>query len=874
MPLAAGQSLSFYEILGPLGAGGMGEVYLAKDTRLEREVAIKVLPEELADDDERLRRFDREAKTLASLNHPNVAGIHGIDQEQDTCFLAMELVPGEDLEERLKRGALPLEEALDVCRQIADGLEAAHEAGVVHRDLKPANVRITPEGVVKILDFGLAKPIGPKARTSGSSSAQSDSFLVTSEGMILGTPTYMSPEQARGKLVDRRTDIWAFGCVLFECLTGKRAFEGDAFGDLIVAILEHDADLEALPAATPPHVRRLIRRCLVKDPRERLRDIGEARLALAGRDELETAPVAPRPRSSKALALAGWIVAAGLLVFVVSRLGDAEPETTRSAPSVHARVLLPPDAELAFGAAQLGIDSNLLALSPDGTMLVYVGRSAAGTTCLYRGSLTGFDPPVAIPGTEGALNAFFSPDGSAIGFLTDDRLKRVSPIGDGLLTICQASSALRGQWTADGTIYFGVNQGRTLQRVPAGGGDVETLASSSTVIFLEVLPDGRSALMLDDAGQINLDFADVLCMDLETLETRVLLENAQDARFVSPGELVFARGGSLHTIGFDLERGEVHGEAAIVLRDVVMDSTVGQAQFAFSAAGTMAFVEGPELGSGGIAWIDRAGSVGFLPVPERFYGTIDLDPTDTRVVVQVADFEDYVWSYDIASGRGRRLPGTQTGWPIWSSGGGAIAYTADDDRSMRVESMDGSTEGRSYATDHAATPASWSPDDRVLAIYGRTESTLQLGFLDVAGGGEVRWVEGLSHNAWGPAFSPDGKWIAYASEETGLYEILVRSYPDGSVEHQISDGGGIEAVWSPSGELFYRNGDRWMSVEIQTEPELTWSAPRLAFETDFVDTAGRSFDVTSDGQKLYVIKQPNPPDGSRINVITNWRGQH
>jgi serine/threonine protein kinase len=280
MPLTAGQTLSFYEILGPLGAGGMGEVYLARDTRLEREVAIKVLPEELAGDEERLRRFDREAKTLASLNHTNVAGIHNIDQEGDTCFLAMELVPGEDLEERLKAGALPLDEALDVCRQIAEGLEAAHEAGVVHRDLKPANVRLTPEGAVKILDFGLAKPIGPKARTSGKTGAQSDSFLVTSEGMILGTPTYMSPEQARGKPVDRRTDIWAFGCVLFECLTGKRAFKGNAFGDLIVAILEHEVDLGALPATTPPRVRELIERCLVKDPRTRLRDIGEARLVL------------------------------------------------------------------------------------------------------------------------------------------------------------------------------------------------------------------------------------------------------------------------------------------------------------------------------------------------------------------------------------------------------------------------------------------------------------------------------------------------------------------------------------------------------------------------------------------------------------------
>ncbi|MFT7664921.1 MAG: serine/threonine protein kinase [Planctomycetota bacterium] len=312
MPLTTGQTLSFYEILGPLGAGGMGEVYRARDTRLDREVAIKVLPEEMAEDEERLRRFEREAKVLASLNHTNIAGIHGMDQQGETCFLAMELVPGEDLEERLRRGALPINEAIDICRQIAEGLEVAHEAGVVHRDLKPANIRITPEGAVKILDFGLAKPIGPKARQSGTASAESDSFLVTSEGMILGTPTYMSPEQARGKPVDRRTDIWAFGCVLFECLTGKRAFKGDAFGDLIVAILEHEADLSALPN-TPPRVRELIARCLIKDPHTRLRDIGEARLVLGFNDN-EAQLAASAAGATTGRGVAGVIAVGALLL--------------------------------------------------------------------------------------------------------------------------------------------------------------------------------------------------------------------------------------------------------------------------------------------------------------------------------------------------------------------------------------------------------------------------------------------------------------------------------------------------------------------------------------------------------------------------------
>ena len=869
MPLNAGQTLSFYEILGPLGAGAMGEVYRAKDTRLDREVAIKMLPQHFAEDKDRLQRFDREAKSLASLNHPNVAQIFGVDQVEDICFLVLELVPGETLEDRIARGALPLEEAVEICRQIAEGLEAAHDAGVIHRDLKPANVRITPDGKTKVLDFGLAKPTGPGVKAESTT----DSVLATEEGRLLGTPTYMAPEQVRGKPIDSRVDVWAFGCVLYECLTATRAFKGETLSDVLAAVLQDQPDWTRLPSGTPTYVQNLLTRCLEKNPRERLRDVGDAGLMLAA--PFDGPGLVAADSGRRALPVGAWVIALSIglaLGFLVTTLVGSEPETEISAPSVHARLLLPAEAELAFGAAQLGVDCNLLALSPDGSLLVYVGHSAEGETCLYRRSLTSFDRPLAIPGTEGALHAFFSPDGDTIGFLTNDRLKRISPIGDGLLTLCQVTAAFRGQWTADDSIYFAVDQGRVLQRVPAAGGDVETLFSSTGVTFLEVLPDGKSALMLDSNERISTDYGDVVRLDLETLETRVVLENAYDAHLVSPNGLVFARAGSLHTIPFDVERGEVHGEAVTVLRDVVMESTVGQAQFAFSPGGTIVYVEGLELTRGGIAWIDRDGNDGYLQVPERYYGVLDLDPTNTRVAVQVADVEDYVWSYNIAAGRGRRLPGKQTGWPVWSFGGGAIAYS-EGDRSIRVESMDGSTGGRSYPLDRAAIPGAWSPDDQVLAIYGRIDAASQIGFLDLRGGGAVEWAEDLGVNAWGPAFSPDGKWLAYCSQETGVYEIWVHSYPDGSVMQQISEGGGLEVVWSPCGELFYRNGDRWMTVEIQTEPELTWSVPRVAFETDFVDSSGRSFDVTSDGQKLFVIKQPNPPDGLRVNVITNWRGQ-
>ena len=519
MSLTAGQALSFYEILGPLGAGGMGEVYLARDTRLEREVAIKVLPEELAADDERLRRFDREAKTLASLNHPNVAGIHGIDQEGDTNFLAMELVPGEDLGQRLKRSTLPLDEALDVCRQIAEGLEAAHEAGIVHRDLKPANVRITPEGVVKILDFGLAKPLGPNAPGSGTSTAQLDSALMTSEGMILGTPTYMSPEQARGKPVDRRTDIWAFGCVLFECLTGKRAFEGDAFGDLVVAILEHEPDLGALPNTTPSHVRELVERCLVKDARQRLRDIGEARLALEGVRSKPVQRAASRPMRGPL----GWAIAAlvgGLCVFGAVRTGPVEvpqPVAVRGLTSSGSDRMpsASPDGRLiAFcserggrqriwlkqletGGEQVLSDGPDFAprFAPDGNSVLFL-RVDGDRQHVYRQTLLGSDPRKIV---DDVIDACWSPDGTQIAIV---RVMRDSELlGGGVLVVDVRDGTERLLYRTEGTIYslhwspdgsvisaglssqwVSSDDQSSLALIPVDGGDVRRLAISGPVI--------------------------------------------------------------------------------------------------------------------------------------------------------------------------------------------------------------------------------------------------------------------------------------------------------------------------------------------------------------------------------------------------------
>ena len=574
MTLAAGQTLTHYEILGPLGAGGMGEVYRARDIRLDREVAIKVLPDELADDEERLRRFEREAKTLAALNHTNVAGIHGVDQVDDVCFLALELVPGEDLATRLSRGPLPVDEAIDVCRQIAEGLEAAHETGVVHRDLKPANVRITPEGLVKILDFGLAKPIHPTATQEGTSSAESDSFLVTQEGLVLGTPTYMSPEQARGKPVDRRTDIWAFGCVLYECLTGKRAFEGEAFGDLIAAILEHEVDLAALPRATPPHVRGLLQRALTKDPRRRLRDIGEARWALES-PERELAAFdrvqAVGSRSSGAGNLARWLGAVAVVGAIAASGGWWLGVRGRAPAESWSRFTQLTDLE--------GAETSP-ALSPDGKSFAYVSRTA-GSWDIYVQRVGGRTrTAVAVDPERDEAWPAFSPDGTQIAYNEADEE------GGIWITGATGESARRltdfgfnPTWSPDGDrIAFATGEiddpyarggvTSTLWVAPVAGG-APVQVSETDALQPAWSPSGaRIAVWMTEGGQ-----RDLATVSVEDGEARVLLDDAplDWAPTWSPDgtSLFFAsdRGGSmgLWRLAIDEATGESHGAPELVV---------------------------------------------------------------------------------------------------------------------------------------------------------------------------------------------------------------------------------------------------------------------------------------------------------------------
>jgi Tol biopolymer transport system component len=883
-----GRTLSHYQITAKLGEGGMGEVWRATDTSLNREVAVKVLPAEMAADPERLERFKREAQAIAALNHPNIVTIYSVEEAEGLHLLTMELVEGESLDQVLPANGFGLDRLFTLAIQIADALAAAHEKGITHRDLKPANVMVTEGDRISVLDFGLAK-------LAEAEDENAETQLMTQAGMILGTVPYMSPEQVQARPVDHRSDIFSLGILLYEMACGKRPFGGENAASVISAVLkDQPPSVTQLRAELPNHLSRIVRRCLEKQPQRRYQSARDIQLELEGLEsemkraasfsgsaastiqaaDAEPKGGVPAPATTRRRLVGRWIgvsVAAAIVgglagVGIYTTLTDRAPAPS---PSLHTEISLPDDASLGFGLAALGVDSNLLALSPDGTLLVYVGSSPGGGSQLYRRDLTGFDPPVAIPGTEGAHHAFFSPDGRALGFVTAEKLKRVAPNGDSLQTIAPIAQVIRGQWTADDTIYLGADEGRRLQRVPAGGGRLEDLHLNRDMVFLEVLPHGRSALVIL-GNWINTDYADIALLDLKTFQIRKILEGGYDARMMPSGRLVFARGGSLLAVPFDVEAGRITDEPVTVMREVVMDAIIGQAQFAVSDSGTMVFARGPELARGGVARIDRDGNQEFLSVPQGAYGVLDLDPTGRKLVIEVADVESYVWVYDIPDERGTRLPGRRTGSPVWSSDGEMIGYSDSSNQTLRIESLGSTAAVRpTIQNEWSARISSWSPDDRVIAIDGQNQGLFQIGFLDLEDG-SIAWVDSGGNHQWGAAFSPDGKWVAYSSSETGFWEIWVRSYPDGSVVRQISDGGGLETVWSPSGEIFYRRGDRWMSVAITTEPTLSWSAPSQVFETDFIDTPGRSFDVSSDGQSLYVLKQPNPPDGTRVHVVTGW----
>ena len=858
----------------------MGEVYRARDTNLRREVAIKVLPEAFVLDPDRLARFRREAQVLASLNHPHIASIYGLEESIPSVqALVLELVEGPTLADRLVHGRLSIEDAWPIARQIAEALEAAHDHGVVHRDLKPANIKIRADGTVKVLDFGLAKAFDPV--NVGAGVTQSPTLIspaATRVGVIMGTAAYMSPEQARGKTVDKRADVWAFGCVLYEMLVGTRPFDGDDVSQTMARVIERDPDWTALARVAQPGVVQLVRRCLQKDPQARLRDIGDARLEL---HEAVTAPARsessselvrerrPFPRALIAALAVGLVLGVAIGIVPGLRSGAAPTASNRDL-RLNAEINLPSDALLALDseAADVGFDSTLLDLSPDGRTLVWVGSSGA-VIRLFARQLDSFEVR-ALSGTEGALHPFFSPDGRSVAFLTNDKLKVHSFVTGTTTTICDVATGVAGTWTTDDQLFFAAEEGRRLFRVSARGGAPARVGDAREGFrYGHVTPDGKSALITYRQAGIGADFAQVRLLNLATSDVKTLTTEGYDARLTPGGTLVFGRSGRVFAAKFDPERQTI-GDPVPIASNVRMHALYPYLQLATSDAGVLAYVPGGDVAVATVAWVNRQGQAEFLPIEPRIYGRFDLSDDGRRLALQVGDTNDYLLIYDMERGSSRRLATTDSaGWPKWSPSGDMLAYTSFAEQKpyrVMVQRVDSDRPPVPVAeATTRLTPSTFSPDGRRLTFYLWPGN--RIGTVSIPRDGATSVAEAEYMNFAGSAHdvSPDGRWLVYT--DAG---INVRPLPVNEQVHKLSDTG-TEPKWCRTcNEIVYRNGNRWFSTQIRPGSSFDWSPPRMILQTPFNDSPGPSFSLSPDGQRILILKRKEERPRNTIHVIHGW----
>lgn len=876
MRFAPGTQLGIYELIDELGAGGMGEVYRARDTTLRREVAIKFVNPSVCADPDGLARLRREARALASLNHPHVATLHELAEFEGFCGLVMELVGGETLAERIARGRLPAIEAARIGAQVAAALEAAHDRGIVHRDLKPANIKLTSEGSAKVLDFGLAKA---EASRDDMATAGSHAPLATGTGVVVGTVSYMSPEQARGAEVDRRTDVWALGCVLFEMITGRRAFEGPTSTDTLVAVLEREPDWALLPPNTPPLIRRLLRRCLEKELRRRLRDVGDARL------ELEEAaapgvsgfiePVAssvPLRRSPYTLALLAilGLVAMGSLIALFWR--NDEP---RSATEIQFAVTLPAGERL--GAT----DFPALAISPDGRFIAYVAERG-GTTQLVLRRLNELHA-APIPGTTNAMSPFFSPDSQWIGFFADGALKKVPVAGGPPISICPADAGFGGTWTINDTIIFADATGSALSRVDAGGGSpspatrLDAQRGEFSHRWPEVLPDGRTILFtVGTVGE--WDEAEIVAQVLDSDRRETVLKGGTHPHYLPTGHLLYLHAGAVWIAPFDIRQLKTTGPPERALEGVT-GSADGAGQFAVSPVGTVVYApaEG-EDSARRLATID-AGEETPLAAPARSYVGPRVAPNGRQVVIGIADRAEHIWVYDVSTSSLRQLTfdGANRA-PIWTPDGQRVTFSSNRNGPLNLFTIavDGSgTPERLTVSEHLQLPGSWSPDGRTLAFVEQRPGSGRDIWLLGPTREPIAWADSASDES-APRFSPDGQAIAYVADVSGRAEVYVRGISSAAPGQLISAAGGTEPVWARDGRtLFYRNAGRLMAVTItSTNPPRTGTGhPREVFsgsvQAGTFDSA--NYDVLSSaGRFIIVAGVSSAPPNSVFHVAVNW----
>jgi serine/threonine-protein kinase len=928
MPLVIGDSLGPYQILAPLGAGGMGEVYRARDTRLNRDVALKLLPEIFASDPERLHRFQREAQVLASLNHPNIAAIYGLEGEVGLgrreglaaaqCAIVMELIEGPTLAEVEPR-RIPLDEALPIATQLAQALEAAHEKGIIHRDLKPANIKLTPDGTVKVLDFGLAKMLEPEAGGTRGDGAQGFSAALathsptittpamTQLGVILGTAAYMSPEQAKGKAADKRSDLWAFGCVLFEMLTGKRAFEGEDVSDTLALVLRGEPDWTALPSEIPQSLSTLIKRCLKKDSRQRVGDIAAALFVLEQ-------PLLPREvarpatsssRSSWKLLASGVAVAAAaaaLTSFGWWSLRSVPPPPTVARFSIS----LPEDQRL------VSTNVGVLGISPDGTKMAYLANRS-----LYLRNLTSLEAkPISISGVETVANPVFSPDGESIAFYSPraQGLRKVSVTGGAAITLCEAVPPNGISWGASGIVFGQRDKG--IMRVSPSSGKPEVLAAiqpPEQAAAPEILPDGDSLLFTvasgSTAGRDFWDTARIVVQSLKTGERRTLIEGGSDAHYLQTGHILYFIEGVMFARPFDVRRLQVTGGQIPVIEGIkrgfgnVTVATAGflfpAAQFGVSANGSLVYVPGPAALSSlqqELVMADRTGASTKLKAAPGPYQYPRVSPDGKRIAFETNDGKDAnVWILNVAGDNSpRRLTfAGKNRFPIWSRDGRWVAFQSDREGDLgifrqRVEGTEGTVERLTTAppdTSHA--PESWSPTTDLLTYSITKGRDVSLGVLSL-NDRKTTAFSGIETTTWPNAtFSPDGRWLAYSSRPLGQTRntIYVEPFPQTGVKYQVTTVDGHFPAWSPDGrELFFLDPSRpangrvgLVAVKIDARPDLTVGdvvqIPRAFYVTAPGIGRTRTYDVMPDGRFLGIIEEglsPADTAGAQIQVVLNW----
>jgi serine/threonine protein kinase/Tol biopolymer transport system component len=854
------KTILHYKILDKLGEGGMGVVYKASDTKLKRDVAIKFLPTHFAKDSEQRKRFELEAKAAASLNHPNIATIYGVEELDGETFIVMEYVRGQSLRQIVDTGPLKLDDAIKYATQIAEGLQVAHKHEVVHRDIKSANIMVDDQNQVKIMDFGLAK--------------LATQTLMTRQGTTLGTAAYMSPEQAKGETIDPRTDIWSLGVVLYEMISGQLPFKGDYEHAVIYTILNEEPEpLTALRTGVPIRLDHIVSKALAKDKAKRYQHVDELPVDLKGLDSrsINNSRISAKAASGPVVThtnhqnrVLSWVLSF-MIGVVLTGLTAWLALRPLPLPVNRWNISLPISAPIApIGTAPLAVGRPALAISPDGSKIVYVADSD-GTTKLYLRSLEKYEV-IPIPGTEDAYHPFFAPDGQWVGFFAGNELKKISLAGGAPVSLCSVPNSVGATWGADDKIVFSSNEGKKLWWVSTAGGEPHLITDGpGRYSWPEFLPDGK-AVIVNQSRKLLLVF-------VASGKIQALGISGSNAKYVANKYLLYNTDGRLEAIGFDADKQVVTGAPVPVLDGVRIESLARATQCSISRNGTVVYLPGDFEQKSNLVWLDRSGHVENLPYSADIYGNFQLSPDGQRLAISIYQGDKRnVWLYNLTrQSRFRLTLKGSNSHPVWSPEGKSIAFKSNRTGQWGtfVKSTDRKGEVKLvYESEKNYSPNSWSPNGKVLVL----DDGQDIWSLPMDSTETLQPLKNSPIQEWAAAFSPDGHWVAYTSDEQGQFDVYVEPYPPTGESVQVSTEGGEVPVWShSSNELFYRYGQKWMVASFTTSPTLSFEEPQLLFEGNYLNIAGVDYDVSPDGQRFLLLKpiEESSPH-TQLNIITNW----